>query len=161
MTGLLGKAAKCRKNYLSSWAMIVCRFINAVRGQAMQERGEGRVIFIASEGGKSHVDGLSIYNSMKSAVIGLTRNLSHEFAGTRVSFVAVLPGAMLTDSVIERMCALPDGANYPIAQVISRIPARRGSLPEEVANKVGFLATEAGAYVQAACVSVGGGLTSW
>lgn len=129
--------------------------------QRMRQRGTGRVINIASEGGKSYTNGLSIYNSMKSAVIGLTRNLSHEFAGTGVSFVSVLPGVMLTEAVIERMRALPDGTDYPIAQVISRVPAGRGCLPEEVANVVAFLATDAGSYVQATAVSVGGGMTSW
>lgn len=135
-------------------------WIRAV-GAQMLKRGGGRIINIASEGGKGFNNGLSIYNSMKSAVIGLTRNLSHEFAGTGVSLVSVLPGIMLTDAVIERMRALPDDSTYPIAETIGKVACRRGSLPEEVANMVAFLATEAGSYVEATAVSVGGGLTSW
>jgi NAD(P)-dependent dehydrogenase (short-subunit alcohol dehydrogenase family) len=54
---------------------------------------------------------------------------------------------------------LPEGAAGTIPQAMSRLSADRGSLPEEVANMVAFLATEAGAYVEATAVSVGGGMT--
>lgn len=127
----------------------------------MLDRNRGRIINIASEGGKSWIRGLTVYNSAKSAVIGFTRNLAHELQGTGVSTVAVCPGIMLTEAVLERMRDLPEGAAGTIPQALSRLSADRGSLPEEVANMVAFLATEAGAYVEATAVSVGGGMTDW
>lgn len=126
----------------------------------MIERGKGRIINLASEGGKTRNPGLSIYNGAKSGVIGFTRNLAHELKGTGVSTVAVCPGIMLTDDVIEKMRALPeDKGSHSIADTIDRVAAGRGSLPEEVANMVAFLATDAGSYVQGTAVSVGGGLS--
>jgi 3-oxoacyl-[acyl-carrier protein] reductase len=126
----------------------------------MIARGSGRIINIASEGGKTATTGLAIYNGAKSGVIGFTRNLAHELRGTGVTTVCVCPGIMLTDDVIERMRALPDSDRvHSIAEAIGNVAAGRGSLPEEVANMVAFLATEAGAYVQATAVSVGGGLS--
>jgi 3-oxoacyl-[acyl-carrier protein] reductase len=124
----------------------------------MLERKKGRLINIASEGGKTHVHGLNVYNSTKSAVIGFTRNLAHELKGTGVSTVAVCPGIMLTDHVIERL-RQDAHVGSAIGASADRVAAGRGSLPEEVANMVAFLASDAGAYVQATAVSVGGGLS--
>jgi NAD(P)-dependent dehydrogenase (short-subunit alcohol dehydrogenase family) len=124
----------------------------------MMERKKGRIINIASEGGKTNVHGLNVYNSAKSAIIGFTRNLAHELKNTGVSTVAVCPGIMLTDFVIDRL-RQDTHVGSAISAGAERLAADRGSLPEEVANMVAFLATDAGAYVQATAVSVGGGLS--
>jgi len=124
----------------------------------MLERKKGRIINIASEGGKTHVHGLNVYNCTKSAIIGFTRNLAHELKGTGVSTVAVCPGIMHTDHVIDRLRE-DTHVGSAIGAGADRVAADRGSLPEEVANMVAFLATDAGAYVQATAVSVGGGLS--
>ena len=119
----------------------------------------GRIINIASEGGKTRNQGIAVYNSCKSGIIGFTRNLAHELTGTGVSTVAVCPGIMLTDDIIKGLGALPEENAHPTAESIKRSTAGRASLPEEVANMVAFLATEAGAYVEATAISVGGGMT--
>jgi 3-oxoacyl-[acyl-carrier protein] reductase len=124
----------------------------------MIARNSGRIINISSEGGKSQVHGLNVYNTAKAGIIGFTRNLAHELKGTGVSTVAVCPGIMLTDFVTERL-SQGTHAGSAIHSSIDRVAAGRGSLPEEVANMVAFLASDAGAYVQATAVSVGGGLS--
>jgi len=125
----------------------------------MLPQGGGRIINISSEGGKTRNRGISVYNSCKSGIIGFTRNLAHELKGTGVSTVCVCPGIMLTDAVIAGMRALPEENEDATAESILRSTAGRASLPEEVANMVAFLASEAGSYVEATAVSVGGGLT--
>jgi NAD(P)-dependent dehydrogenase (short-subunit alcohol dehydrogenase family) len=124
----------------------------------MLERRSGRIINIASEAGKGHAVGMNVYNAAKSGVIGFTRNLAHDLKGTGVTTVAVCPGIMLTDFVIERL-SKGTHAGSAIETVADWPAAGRGSLPEEVANMVAFLATDAGSYVQATAVSVGGGLS--
>jgi len=125
----------------------------------MLPRRSGRIINISSEGGKTRNRGLPVYNSCKSGIIGFTRNLAHELTGTGVSTVAVCPGIMLTDDIIRGLGALPEEAQHPTSESIRRTTAGRASLPEEVANMVAFLATDAGSYVQSTAISVGGGMT--
>jgi 3-oxoacyl-[acyl-carrier protein] reductase len=125
----------------------------------MLPRKSGRIINIASEGGKTRNRGISVYNSCKSGIIGFTRNLAHELTGSGVSVVCVCPGIMLTDEIIAGLGALPEENEHATSESIKRSTAARASLPEEVANMVAFLASEAGSYVEATAVSVGGGLT--
>jgi 3-oxoacyl-[acyl-carrier protein] reductase len=125
----------------------------------MLPQGAGRIINISSEGGKTRNRGISVYNSCKSGIIGFTRNLAHELKGTGVSAVCVCPGIMLTDAIIAGLAALPDDNEHATSESIRHSTAGRACLPEEVANMVAFLASEAGLYVEATAVSVGGGLT--
>jgi 3-oxoacyl-[acyl-carrier protein] reductase len=126
----------------------------------MLAAGHGRVINIASEGGKMSLEGIAVYNACKSAVIGLTRNLARDLAGTGVSPVAVCPGVMVGPHALERMRGgSTEASRAALAQSFSRLTAGRFSLPEEVANLVAFLASPAGEYIHAPAVSVGGGLS--
>jgi 3-oxoacyl-[acyl-carrier protein] reductase len=120
----------------------------------------GRIINIASEGGKISLDGLAVYNACKSAVIGFTRNLAWELRDTGVSCVAVCPGVMVGPHALERLGSTEATARRAaLDEAYSRLTAGRFCLPEEVANVVAFLASPAGAYVHGTAVSVGGGLS--
>ena len=126
----------------------------------MIPRDRGRIITIASEGGKISLDGLAVYNSCKSAAIGFTRNLARELKDTRVSAVAVCPGVMVGPHALARFAGQGSTASMSaLEQSFDRLTAGRFSLPEEVANMVAFLAGEAGSYVNGTAVSVGGGLS--
>jgi 3-oxoacyl-[acyl-carrier protein] reductase len=127
---------------------------------AMLPAGRGRIVNIASEGGKISLDGLAVYNACKSAVIGFTRNLARELRDTQVSCVAVCPGVMVGPHALERLGSSEVNARRAaLEESYSRLSAGRFSLPEEVANVVAFLASPAGAYVHGTAVSVGGGLS--
>ncbi|MCU1656562.1 MAG: Diacetyl reductase [Pseudonocardiales bacterium] len=120
----------------------------------------GRIVNIASEGGKISLDGITVYNACKSAVIGFTRNLARELRETRISSVAVCPGVMVGPHALERLGSDDVNARRAaLEQSYERLTAGRFSLPEEVANVVAFLASDAGAYVHGTAVSVGGGLS--
>ena len=125
----------------------------------MLRQKSGRIINVSSEGGKTRNRGISVYNSCKSGIIGFTRNLAHELKGSGVSTVCVCPGIMLTDDIIRGLAALPEENEHATAESIKHSTIGRASLPEEVATMIAFLATEAGQYVEATAVSVGGGLT--
>lgn len=127
--------------------------------QPMLANGRGRIINIASESGKSWTFRQTAYSTSKAGVIGFTRSLAHELAGSGVSTVAVCPGIMITRETIEVLRAIPEGVPNPIETSFQRVAAGRCSLPEEVANVVAFLASDAGRYVQGTAVSAGGGLS--
>jgi len=128
----------------------------------MLPKNSGRIINIASESGKSWAVKRTVYSTCKAGVIGFTRSLSHELAGSGVSVVAVCPGIMLGRNSLNRLEQLDDSSADPAFEVlsnaISKVSAGRASIPEEVANLVAFLATEAGSYIQGTALSAGGGM---
>jgi NAD(P)-dependent dehydrogenase (short-subunit alcohol dehydrogenase family) len=126
----------------------------------MLSSGRGRIINIASEGGKMSLEGIAVYNACKSAVIGLTRNLARDLAGSGISPVAVCPGVMVGPHALERLRGgSTEASRAALEYSFERLTLGRFSLPEEVANVVAFLASPAGAYIHATAISVGGGLS--
>jgi 3-oxoacyl-[acyl-carrier protein] reductase len=124
----------------------------------MLPRHSGRIINIASEGGKTGMPGIVAYNSSKSAVIGFTRCLAHEIGPEGISITAVCPAIMVTDRLIK-LGHFTTSLEGTLGQSFKRSTIGRVSIPDEVASVVAFLASEAGAYVHATAVSVGGGLS--
>ena len=128
----------------------------------MVDAAHGRIINISSEGGSMAQPNITLYNSCKSAIDGFTRNLASEVGPLGVGVVGVAPGLMLGDGLVYSL-RHPQGFEDRIKSMraaFDRISFGRGCLPEEVANVVAFLATEAGSYVHGTTVAVGGGLSS-
>jgi NAD(P)-dependent dehydrogenase (short-subunit alcohol dehydrogenase family) len=126
--------------------------------ETMVANGSGRIVNIASEGGKVGAPILAVYSSCKAAVIGLTRNLAHEFGPHGISVVAVCPALMLSERVVKsgRLDRNPEGL---LGWTLKKSTIGRLSLPDEVASTVAFLASDAGSYVHGTAVSVGGGFS--
>ena len=126
----------------------------------MLPAGSGRIINIASEGGKVAMRDIALYNACKAGVIGFTRSLAHEVGPHGVSVVAVCPGVMMSEGLLALL--QKEGADAAVRSIehgYERTTIGRASLPEEVANMVAFLATDAASFVHGTAVSVGGGLS--
>lgn len=119
----------------------------------------GRIINIASEGGKYGRRSVLVYCASKSGAIGVTRQLAHELIGTGVSVISVCPGVMVGPHALERFKSNSGAGFDALSESMERVTIGRVSLPEEVANVVAFLATPAGSYVHGTAVSVGGGIS--
>jgi 3-oxoacyl-[acyl-carrier protein] reductase len=126
----------------------------------MIARGAGAIVNISSDGGKRGIPGITVYDACKAGVIGFTRNLALDVSKYGIRVNSVCPGIMLTSMMAEALADLPadDPMVAPIEFAIDRVPLDRGCLPEEVANAVAFLASDAASYIQGAAISVGGGL---
>lgn len=115
-----------------------------------------RIINISSEDGKTGLENLTVHNATKSAVLGFSRNLAMETGPTGVSVVAVNPGMMLS----QRLLDLPNWqAGGPMARNYSRVSIGGVSMVDDVASVIAFLASEAGAYVHGTSISVGGAMS--
>ena len=114
----------------------------------MKERRWGRLIAISSVAVLQPVDGLILSNSARSAVRGLVKSLSNEYAAHNVLVNNVCPGYTAT----ERLKKLDV---HPEAQ----IPLGRVGTPEEFANLVVFLASERASYITGVSIPVDGGWT--
>ncbi|WP_432548148.1 glucose 1-dehydrogenase [Kineococcus sp. SYSU DK004] len=121
-------------------------------GAPMLERGEGRVVNVASL--LSFQGGLTVpaYAASKGAVAQLTKALCNEWAGRGVGVNAVAPGYMATD-MNEALLADPVRRE----QLSARIPAGRWGTPADVGDVVVFLASPAAAYVHGHVLAVDGG----
>lgn len=126
-------------------------FMRAASRHMMRAR-YGRIINVSSVSGLMGNPGQTNYSASKAGLIGVTRSLSRELAGRKVTINAVCPGFIES----EMTKALGDSI---LDEVKKRIPAKRVGTAEEVAAAVLFLASPAASYITGAVLTVDGGMT--
>lgn len=115
---------------------------------ALLERGDGVIVNLASELAFLGESEMAHYVASKSALIGLTKSLAREFGPRGIRVNAVAPGP--TDTRL-----LTEGERTP--EYISRLPLRRLGRPDEIAETVAFLCSDAAAWYAGQVVSPNGG----
>ncbi|WP_406631938.1 SDR family oxidoreductase [Amycolatopsis sp. WGS_07] len=169
----VGGGGATRESTFDGWASILDVNLHGVfrtthaclRRSGMLERGDGRIVSIASTGGKQGVRFAAAYTASKHGVVGLTKSLGLELAGTGVTVNAVCPGFVETELSVaarQRYAAIygktPDEV---LAMHNARIPIGRHIDPPEVARMVAFLAAPAAAGMTAQAINVCGGLGNY
>jgi 3-oxoacyl-[acyl-carrier protein] reductase len=119
----------------------------------MQAQRWGRLITITSVSVKQPLERLILSNSVRSAVAGLVRSLSNEYAPHNILVNNVCPGYTATARLRGLMEQDPEIA----AKWLAQIPLGRFATPEEVADLVVFLASERASYISGASLAVDGG----
>lgn len=121
-------------------------------GRRMVARGSGRVVFVGSV--LSFQGGILVpgYAASKAAVAQLARSFANEWAAAGVNVNAVAPGYVATDNT----AALQADADRSAA-LLARVPCGRWGTPEEIAEPVVFLASDASRFVHGATLPVDGG----
>ncbi|WP_315767166.1 MULTISPECIES: glucose 1-dehydrogenase [unclassified Bradyrhizobium] len=118
---------------------------------AMVARGQGRIVINASVSGVRNPNpGFSLYSASKAAVISLTRSAAMEAAPHGVRINAVAPGRVVTDMMLR--AGVGD-----VATVAAGLPLRRMGEPEDIAEAVVWLASDASAYVVGHVLAADGG----
>jgi NAD(P)-dependent dehydrogenase (short-subunit alcohol dehydrogenase family) len=127
---------------------------------AMQERGNGRVVVVASVAGLAGATVVSSYTASKHAAVGLVRALAAEFAGSGVTINAVCPTFVdtpMTERAVERIAAATDLSLADALRALElRSPLGRLLDPAEVAAAVEYLASPEAAAVTGHCLVLGG-----
>ena len=108
----------------------------------------GRVVAITSVSGLMGNRGQTNYSAAKAGLIGASKALAVELASRRITVNCVAPGFIETEMV----------EGLPIEEILKQIPLGRAGKPEEVAALVGYLFSDAAAYITRQVLSINGGM---
>jgi len=129
----------------------------------MMERGQGRVINLASTAGKWGTRNQAAYNASKHAVVGMTRSLALELAPEGILVNAICPWIVDTDMAAEIIARHAELADMTTEQLERRmtdaVPLRRMIRPQEVASLAVYLASDEASYISGQSWTVDGGYT--
>jgi 3-oxoacyl-[acyl-carrier protein] reductase len=128
----------------------VFRMSKAVLRGMMKAR-TGRIINIASVVGSTGNPGQTNYSAAKAGMVGFTKSMAREVGSRGITVNAVAPGFIDTDMTREL-------ADEQKQALLGSIPLGRLGQPEEIAAAVGFLASDAAAYITGETIHVNGGM---
>ncbi|MEA2596779.1 MAG: 3-oxoacyl-[acyl-carrier protein] reductase [Thermomicrobiales bacterium] len=127
----------------------------------LEARGGGSITNIVSISVKQPIGHLILSNTARTAVIGLAKSMSLEFAEKNIRINNICPGSTLTDRITslaaKRSQESGKTADEILAEDAKAIPMGRLGTPEEFANVVVFFASPAASYVTGVTVQVDGG----
>lgn len=111
----------------------------------------GRIVNISSISGIHGNFGQANYSSAKAGMIGLTKTLAKELASKNILVNAIAPGFIETP--------MTEGLKEETKEnILIQIPLKSFGKPEDIANVVGFLASEDSRYITGQVISVDGGM---
>jgi len=122
--------------------------------QQMRKQGSGTIVNCSSLGGLVGGAERGIYHAAKHGVIGFTKSAALEYAARGIRINAVCPGLIWTPMADHMVAA---GQGEALKAMEKGIPMGRVGRPEDIANAVLWLCSEAASYVTGQSISVDGG----
>src|SRR6516162_4472260 len=119
----------------------------------MLKQGGGSIVNTASVAGLVGIERLPAYNASKHGVIGLTRTAALEYAASNIRVNCVCPGAIRTP-MLERII---DSGHVSEDDYIAGEPVSRLGKPEEIAEGVVWLLSDAASFVTGHPMAIDGG----
>lgn len=116
------------------------------------KQGKGAIVNTASIAGLVSFSNMAAYVSSKHGVVGLTKVAAMELAKTGIRVNAICPGVIKTP-MVDRALASPEMENAYNAM----IPMGRMGKPEEMAETIAYLCSDAAAYVTGHAMVADGG----
>ena len=129
----------------------------------MKKERFGRIINVISTSVKEPIEGLGVSNTIRNAVGNWSKTLSFELGAYGITVNNVLPGFTETERLNEIIKVKAEKAKTTFDEMKEIMknytPAKRFAKPEETANTIVFLASEAAGYINGVNIPVDGGRT--
>jgi NAD(P)-dependent dehydrogenase (short-subunit alcohol dehydrogenase family) len=128
-------------------------------GDCLERRAPGTIVNVSSINGVIGNADIHFYHATKAALQLLSKCDAVAYADRGIRVNCVLPGSTRTEMTLRAQAESSDAESY-IQNLIKAHPVGRQALPEEIANVVAFLASDASAFMSGADVAADGGYTA-
>lgn len=122
----------------------------ALREAAYRVRDGGRVVFVSTAATRLNPPGGALYAASKAAGEHLVRVFAREVGARGITVNSVLPGPTGTETFAA--------SGAPVGELLARTPMGRLGEPDDIAEVIGFLASDAGRWITGQSIGVDGGL---
>ncbi len=154
--GYLGRAQPFDRHDAADWRRIVqvnligTMLVTQAIVPIMRRQGGGRIVNLGSLAGKEGLAGLAAYSAASAGVIAFTKALGREVVGDGILVNCIAPGPIDTDMIRDL------GAET-VERMIADSPMKRLGSPQEVADLVAWLGSEACSFNAGAVFDMSGG----
>jgi len=128
----------------------------------MREKQWGRILTVASSSVVQPIPGLSVSNTIRSAIVGWNKSLANEIAGDGITANILAPGRIATERVRQIDALRAEKEHISVAEVRERsmasIPVGRYGTVEEFGAVGAFLVSEQASYITGTVIRCDGGL---
>lgn len=143
------------------WAVNVTGTFLASRAVLPQmiAQGRGAIVNVGSVAGMVGIPGMAAYCAAKGAIVNLSRQMAAEYAKHGVRVNCVCPGT-IAETAMGKSLLGSDTSEAAMNKRLAKYPIGRFGKPEEIAEAVVFLLSDAASFCVGAIVAVDGGMTS-
>jgi NAD(P)-dependent dehydrogenase (short-subunit alcohol dehydrogenase family) len=120
----------------------------------MAKAGSGAIVNMSSVNGVMAIPNIASYNVSKGGINQLTRAMALALVNWGIRVNAVAPGTIATELAAKAVLTSDEARQ----RILGRTPMKRLGEPEEIADVVGFLLSDASSYVTGEIVYVDGGM---